>query len=363
MSETRTDWLRTAASVLLLLLVGYVLWRVRGVLVTVLLALVMAYVLRPLVSQLCRVEVKLGRRTWRLPRIMAVALVYFALGVMVWCIWRVGADSVKRQFGEIQSRWPQYQVAMLEQVKTWESYLKSLPKGMQGTIDTWVAGLADTAGEAVKKGVSATLQSALMLIELFLVPILAFYILADGRNIRRQVLFFVPRRYLDWTEHALDRADDAFQRFIRAQVILCLIAFVVVTVGLWAVDLDFYLLLGTVAGITRAIPVIGPVVGAIPILLVLLLAHKSLAFVVWFVLLFALLHALESKLLMPAVLGRQLNLHPVLIIIALLIGAQVGGLLGMFLAAPVLAVVRTLVAERRCEAAGDCEGVELGAGV
>jgi len=60
---------------------------------------------------------------------------------------------------------------------------------------------------------------------------------------------------------------------------------------------------------------------------------------------------MESKLLMPAVLGRQLNLHPVLIIVALLIGAQVAGLLGMFLAPPVLAVIRTLVAERREEAA------------
>lgn len=355
MAENRTDWLRIAASVLLLLLLGYVLWRVRGVLVTVLLALVMAYVLRPLVSQLCRVELKLGRRTWRVPRALAVALVYLALAVMLWCVWMIGADAVKRQFMETQNSWPEYQAALTAQAKVWEGYLHSLPQEMQKTIDTWVAGLPSTAGEAVKKGVSATLKSVLMLIELLLVPILAFYILADGRSIRRQVLFFVPRRYLDWTEHALDRADDAFQRFIRAQVILCLIAFVVVTVGLWLVDLDFYLLLGVIAGVTRAIPVIGPVAGAIPILLVLLLAHKSLAFLLWFLFLFTLLHALESKLLMPAVLGRQLDLHPVLIIVALLIGAQFGGLLGMFLAPPVLAVIRTLMADRRNEEVGSKE--------
>jgi predicted PurR-regulated permease PerM len=89
-------------------------------------------------------------------------------------------------------------------------------------------------------------------------------------------------------------------------------------------------------------------VGAIPIIIVLLLA-KDWSTSLWVLLAFTLLHVLESKFLMPAVLGRQLRLHPVLIIVSLLIGAQVGGLLGMFLAAPVLAVIRTLVEDRRHE--------------
>jgi predicted PurR-regulated permease PerM len=59
------------------------------------------------------------------------------------------------------------------------------------------------------------------------------------------------------------------------------------------------------------------------------------------------MHLLESKLLMPAILGQQLDLHPALIIVALLIGAQMGGLLGIFLAAPVLAAVKALVEQQR----------------
>jgi len=351
MSETRTDWLRTCGSILLLLVLGLVLWRVRGVLVTVLLALVMAYILRPLVGQLCRLEVRLAGRTYHLPRTTAVALVYLLLGAALWCVWLIGADSMRRQFVEFQQRWPTYHDDLVQQAARWQDYLQSLPEGIRGTVRSWGAGLVEAAGTAFQKGLGTTVKSVWMLVELLLVPILAFYFLADGRSIRQQVLFFVPRRALPWTDHALTRSDEAFQRFIRGQVILCLIAFVVVTAGLRAAGLDFYLLLGLIAGVTRAIPVIGPVLGAIPILLVLLLAHKSLAFVLWFVLFFSLLHLLETKLLMPAVLGHQLNLHPVLIIVALLIGAQVGGLLGMFLAPPVLAVIRTLVAERREEAA------------
>jgi predicted PurR-regulated permease PerM len=62
---------------------------------------------------------------------------------------------------------------------------------------------------------------------------------------------------------------------------------------------------------------------------------------------FSVMHVLESKLLMPAILGQQLDLHPVLIIVALLVGAQVGGLLGVFLAAPVLAAVKAVIAQQR----------------
>lgn len=349
MSETRTDWLRTCGSVLLLLVAGYVLWRVRGVVVTVLLALVMTHVLRPLVEQLCHVALRLRGKTYRLPRATAVGLVYLLLGAALWCVWVVGADSVRRQFMEFQTRWPQYHEMLMQQVTRWEDYLRTLPEGLRETVNAWAVGLVDTVGKAAQKGLGTTVKSAWMVVELLLVPILAFYMLSDGQSIRQQVLFYVPQRYLSWTDRALCRSDDAFQKFIRGQVILCLIAFIAVTVGLWAVDVDFYLLLGLIAGITRAVPVIGPVVGALPILLVILLA-KPLAFAFWVILFFTLLHLMESKLLMPAVLGHQLNLHPVLIIVALLVGVQVAGLLGMFLAPPVLAVIRALVADRREEA-------------
>jgi predicted PurR-regulated permease PerM len=342
--------MRTVASVFALLIAGLILWRVREVIVTVLLALVMAYILRPMVNQFCAISLRLRGRELRLPRAAAVGLVFIFLAFILWAVWVISADSIRHQAQEFRSHWPAYQVVLQQEVQRVVDLRRDLPESLGKSADAWVESLAAMATGAVHGGVRAALANVGMLVELILVPILAFYILADGRAIRQQVLFFVPRRHLAWTEHALTQSDDAFQRFIRGQVVLCLIAFVVVTAGAWAIGLDFYLLLGVVAGVTRAIPIVGPVVGAIPIIIVLLLAKQSLAFTIWVIAVFALLHLLESKLLMPAVLGRELKLHPALIIVALLIGAQVAGLLGMFLAAPVLAVVRTLIAERRQEA-------------
>jgi len=338
--------MRTLVLILLLAFAGFVLWRMREVIVTVLVALVMAYILRPMVDQFCSLRWRLRGRECRLHRSAATTLVFIFLGLVLWTLWIISADSLRHQVREFRAHWPAYQEAAVRQLVNLEDFRRDLPEPLQKSLDAWGEGLLGVATNVVQGGVKATVANVKMLIELILVPILAFYMLADGRAIRHQVLFFVPRPYLAWTEHALIRSDDAFQRYIRGQVILCLIAFVVVTLGLRALHLDFYLLLGVIAGVTRAIPIVGPVIGAIPILVVVLLA-KKLSVAIWVIAAFAVLHLLESKLLMPAVLGHELKLHPVLIIVALLIGAQVAGLLGMFLAAPILAVVRTLIAEQR----------------
>ncbi len=222
---------------------------------------------------------------------------------------------------------------------------QELPPALQRVADSWNESLSQLLSTVAKRGLGLTVHGMGLAVELILVPIIAFYILADGRSIRRQLIFFVPPRYTASLERSLDQADDIFARYIKGQVILCLIAFVAVSLGLWAIGVEFYLLLGVIAGITRAIPIIGPLVGAIPILIVVPLTTGSSVMTIWVLVLFTLMHLLESKWLMPAIIGRQLDLHPVLIIVALLIGAEMGGLLGMFVAAPALAVIKTLVSQ------------------
>jgi len=267
----------------------------------------------------------------------------------MWGIGKLSAPSLTRQIADLQAGWPGLRDSLLEVVSDADRYYRErLPASLRPSVDSWTKNAGEFLTRTATKGLGMTMHGVGLIIELLLVPILAFYFLADGPAIRRQALFFVPRRYLSPTEQTLDQADDIFQRYIKGQVILCVIAFAAVSLGLWAIAVEWYLLLGLVAGLTRAVPIIGPVVGAVPIMIVVLVT-KPLGVGLWVLVLFSVMHFLESKFLMPAVLGQQLDLHPVLIIVALLIGAQVGGLLGVFLASPVLAVVKVLVAQRRVE--------------
>ncbi|MCJ7822734.1 MAG: AI-2E family transporter [Armatimonadetes bacterium] len=350
MDRTRQAWLHTVAALLIIGGVSLLIWRMRDVVVIILVAIVCAYVLRPLVNALIRPVLRAGGRSLRLSRGLAAGVVFIALGLIVWAIWTLSAPSLARQLGELQENYPRYHDGLVRvYTQAGEVYRDQLPSSLRPVVDSWTDEAGALLTTAASKGLLATFQGVGFVIELFLLPILTFYFLADGPGIRRQVLAFIPRRYLHRTEYALDQADDILQRYIKAQVILCLIAFVVVTAGLWLLGVKFYLVLGLFAGLTRAVPIIGPVVGAIPIIIVVGL-NRSLTYALWLLIPFALMHILESKLLMPAILGRQLDLHPALIIVALLIGAEMGGFLGVFRAAPVLAAITVLLGQRRMSA-------------
>lgn len=361
MKATEDNWARTVATSFLILAMmvaaAAVVWLMRGIIITVLVAVVCAYVLRPAVDWFRRLRLRLRDRAYSPSRPVATGLVFLSLLLILWGIWGVTAPSLGQETSQLQAGWPRYRAALLELAARADVYYREqLPDALRPTVDSWVEGVGDLLTNTAQRGLRLTAQGVNLIVELLLVPILAFYFLADGPAIRKQCLVFIPPKYCPKTERALDQADDIFQGYIKGQVILCTIAFAVVGLGLWALRVDFYLLLGLVAGLTRAVPILGPVVGGIPILIVLLLT-KSTALTLWVLLLLTIMHLLESKLLMPAILGHQLDLHPVLIIVALLMGAQMGGLLGIFLATPVLAAIKTVVTQQRRSAAappGSC---------
>ncbi len=112
---------------------------------------------------------------------------------------------------------------------------------------------------------------------------------------------------------------------------------------LGAMNMPYLVVLALFAAITRAIPVIGPVLSGIPIVLVGLLKSHGLAEPVILLGFVVVMHFAESKFLMPHLIGERLHLPPVVVIIALLVGAEFFGLVGMFLAAPVAAIIREII--------------------
>jgi predicted PurR-regulated permease PerM len=340
----RENWLRYLLWFVALALLIYLLWRIRLLLITLLLAIVLAYALRPLVALVRRVRF----RRYRLSPYAATFVVFVAVIAALWLLGMLMVPPIRAEIERFQARWPTHRENLQAAWKSAQQWYRSVvPEEMQRQLADRLDELQTGFTKALERGVLATFHGLGFLVELFLVPILAFYFLSDTGAIRQQFLFFLPRRYLPGVTRALTGLDDIMARYIRGQIILCAVAFVVVTLGLYIVGIRYYLSLGVVAGLTRAIPVIGPIVGAIPLAIVVVLQSQSVAFGFWVIVGFSLLHLFESKWLMPQVLGLQLEIHPVLIIIALLLGYEFFGILGMFLAVPGLAAVRLLVRSYR----------------
>ena len=320
----------------------YLLSRLRAVLTMVLISVVLAYLLHPVVDYLSRLRVL---RAVKFSRFGATIVAFALLTFMLIMAGLSMGERIAQDMQGLQERWPRYQQQLpetAERIREW--YEWRVPAQLRRIVDQqW----AQTRRQLVKREwgsalIGATLGGLGFLVELFLVPILTFYFLSDLPKVKEAFAFFVPERYRAHFDTGLTEADVVFRKFMVGQVILCLIAFAVVTLALWAMKMEFYLVLGLWAGFTRAIPIIGPIVGGLVIVGVALFS-KGTAVALWFLVGFTLLHFIESKFIMPLILGFQVGVHPVLIIIALLVGGEFFGIIGMFLAVPVLAVIYRLV--------------------
>jgi predicted PurR-regulated permease PerM len=195
------------------------------------------------------------------------------------------------------------------------------------------------------------LDAARNVVEVVLLPVLAFYFIIDGRRLRRDFVALVPRSRWRETVRMLYEFNRIMRAFVAGQFLLCVLAGVVVGTFLALLHVRFPVILGVIAGITRAIPIIGPIVGGIPIIL-LTLVMKGFTTALIVLSFFTFMHFAESKFIMPMIIGDRMDLHPVVIIVVLLVGGEMGGLLvggslgsllGMFFAAPLAALVRVMI--------------------
>ncbi|MCW3053016.1 MAG: hypothetical protein JWN14_2186 [Chthonomonadales bacterium] len=203
-------------------------------------------------------------------------------------------------------------------------------------------------GQEILRRVAESLKSV---VEIVLLPVLAFYFLIDGRKLKHEFVALVRRPYLRDTLFLLREFNRIMRDFVYGQFILCVLAGAVVWLGLAALGVKYPVTMGVLAGITRAIPIIGPILGGIPIIL-LTWVTKGTTTALGVLGFFTLLHLVESKFIMPMLIGDRMELHPIIIILVLLIGGETGGiliggqlgaLLGMFFAAPIASLVRIII--------------------
>jgi predicted PurR-regulated permease PerM len=143
------------------------------------------------------------------------------------------------------------------------------------------------------------------------------------------------------TKLFLSDVDNVVSKFIRGQLLDGLIVGILTSIGLWAIGLDFPVLIGMTAGIANIIPYFGPVIGAVPAIIVGLLSGSPIK-ALFAVLILLLVQQLDSIIIAPKVVGESVGLHPVFVILSIIIGAYFG-LLGMLLAVPTAGIIKLLI--------------------
>jgi predicted PurR-regulated permease PerM len=351
-------WWRPALLTLLVIAVtaiGYFVFQqfLRTAAMILLLAAILTYILSPLVEGMVRA----CRGRYAHPvRIVSVLLIYGLLAGLLVTFGALVTQTFSAQARELQAAWgsaDRHVPAQFEHLVHW--YRQTLPAGTRAVLEARIQQeLRDIPGKYLPHLANSLLGLAKtagmwmsMLIEFIFVPLVAFYFLTDAAKVREQVLFFFPQRHRQGMMTYGQEIDHILRHYVQGQLVLCAIAWIVVTLAMLLLNVPGALLLGVIAGATRAIPVLGPVVGGIPVLTVVLFNASGPAVFWWVLIGFTLLHLFESKILMPRILGDHLDMHPVLVVLSLLVGYEMLGLLGMFLAPPLVAILRAVLRVRR----------------
>lgn len=177
-------------------------------------------------------------------------------------------------------------------------------------------------------------------VNVFLSLALAFFVLKDLPALKEEILRLGGAKRRDTLIEVLGRVTAVVEGWLRGQSMIALIVGVLTWFGLQVLGVPYAVIIGIIAGVTNLIPYVGPLVGGS--IAAISAAFVSPMLVVYTIVWIVILQQVESLVLQPRVMSDQVNLHPVLVIFSLLVGAQAGGLLGMLLAVPVAGVINVL---------------------
>jgi predicted PurR-regulated permease PerM len=337
---------RLAVGALLLVLALIVLSRLRQLLVPSLLALLLAYVLHPVVTRLAH---KL-----RLSRGLAVLIVYLMILVIM-----AGATT---GMGLMVSQQVAGLVADLGQISASIPGLLERLAHSRFTIGPWTFDLAAVnlapvldwltssvrplltqTGVMVASAAGATASAVGLILA---VMVFGYYMLVDFGTLDDSLIEMVPGPYRADVRRLLDETGAVWHAFLRGQLILGLVVGSVVAVVMTVLGVRFSLVLGLIAGALEFVPIFGPLIAGLIAVLVALFQGANWWGLspLWFGLVvlaaFALIQQVENNVLVPRIIGSSLNLNPLFVLLGALAGGVLAGVLGLLLAAPTLATLR-----------------------
>ena len=329
--------------IVILLAVAALLWvvyKLTAVLLLLVLSIFFAYLVAPLVDLVER-PIRIGGRERRMPRGLAIGIVYLVIFAGVGLAIYFLAPQFAAQFPEFKQQAAAYYKTITSTSDRINQYFMQhrMPEGIVKAVNNTFLGVIEKGGAVASAAFERMLGLIIFLPWLVLIPILAFFLLKDADSFRRSALAMLPRGRLRW------RGDEFFQdinstlaAYIRAQLTACFVIGVICSIGFALIGFPSPLVLGLIAGMLEFVPLVGPLVVAILVtLLALLHSGIGMAFVV--LLFLGVLRVVQDYVIYPRIIGQGIHLHPLAVILAILAGAEIAGVAGIFLAIPVIAIL------------------------
>lgn len=284
---------------------------------------------------------------FRIPKVLGIFLIYILLaGLIVLVVVSVGpplGNQVKALFAQLPdyiSNWRR----SFDQLASSRGFKWLLHQNyysidqIQKTLLNMVKSYTSNASSGVSTFFGVIVNVTLTVVT---VPFILFYMLKDGSKLPEAVTRFFPHQYHSEVNHILMDLNSTLSSYIHGLIIVATFVGVTSSIGFAIIGLPYSLLLGLIVGVTNIIPYMGPIIGAAPALIVALMDSPTKALLVLAVI--VIVQQLDGHLISPLVMGKRLNTHPLTIIFLLLVAGKWIGPVGMILAVPSYAMIKTII--------------------
>lgn len=304
---------------LFLIIMGWFVFQIRGIIVSIFLAYVIMAALIPAVRFLRRKKV---------PHVFAVLIPYVAVFLLVFMLVIPLVPFVMDQISSLLKNFPEY-LGDSGRILGFQVD----PQQIQDYISKELGSLGRNAIGVTGKVFGGVLSTLTVLV-------VGFYFLMYNEAFKHRVASLFDKEHRDHVKETMKLIDEKLGAWLRGQVILCFAIGLTTYIVLSALQMPYALPLALIAGLLEVLPTIGPIVSAVPAVIVALTVSPTMGIIV--AIAYLLIQALENNLLVPKIMQRAVGLNPVIVILAIMIGANLMGISGALLAIPFVSFVIVL---------------------
>jgi predicted PurR-regulated permease PerM len=302
------------------------LWLVRDVVAILILAIIVATAVSPVAGWF----EKRG-----IPRLLSVLAIYIVGMAIVGFIFYLLLPPLAAELRNLAVQFPLYYNKLINFFSTFEG----TSGGVQITQN--MQQLLNNASLRLTQAASSLFSSILNVVggifAALIVIALSFYLAITGDGVKKFLISITPRTYEEYVVQLWGRVEKKIGRWIRGQLLLGVIIGVIVFTGLKIFGIPYALSLAVLAGILELLPFAGPIIAAVPAVILGFINSAALGLIL--IIFYTLVQQLENQLIVPQVMKRAVGMHPVVVIVALLAGAKLGGIVGVLIAIPVTVVL------------------------
>ncbi len=309
------------------------LFIIKGLFITLLLAFVISFILLPLVNLLCK---------WGLPRLLSASIVFVSTigalsGLIAWMF-----PFLSQQFLNLKTEFPNYVQKTTVLIKTWQEGLETHLFFMRSfDLSSNLESFLQSLGTAFLQDLPSTLAQSFTI--LLLAPFFAFFMVRNEWGLTRYLYPLVPNQLFEMFLGLHYKINQQIGVFIRGRLLEALIVGIIVGVTLFFFKFPFAILLAGFAALANLVPYVGPIVASIVIFLVALVNDYEASQILIVLGIFYFTQFIDSIVLVPILLARIVDLHPLTVIVIIIAGAQFMGVLGMIISIPLVSALKVTI--------------------